>query len=249
MKALNRIQIRNECSGCLTRSDNHFCNLPDDALRDFEARRTTRSYPKGSTLFVEGQPASEVYVLCTGRIKLCTYSAEGRSLIVRVAEPGEVLGLSACIARVAHETTAQAITDCQINCVRRDDFVDLLAKDPNAALNAVRELSYLYHKAHTLICSLGLSGSASDKLAKLFLDWCGKTNDDGQNVRIPMTYTHEEIAEMIGTTRETVTRLMSTFRARDLIRQERGNLIIQDPKKLKAVIGARVRRVKSNSFA
>ncbi len=241
MKLLNKVKIRNDCSGCATRSENHFCNLPDDTLRDFEARRTARSYSKGNTLFVEGQPASEVYVLCTGRIKLCAYSAEGRSLIVRIAEPGEVLGLSACISRVVHETTAQAISDCQVNCFRRDEFVDLLAKDPNAALNAVRELSYLYHKAHTLICSLGLSGSASDKLAKLFLGWCGKTQDNGQSVRIPMSYTHEELAEMIGTSRETVTRLMSRFRDRDLIQQDRGSLIIQDPKKLKAVIGARVR--------
>ena len=242
MNTINRVTIMDDCFGCPTRSENHFCNLPEDALRDFKARGITRSYPKGSTLFVEGQPASEVYVLCSGRIKLCTYSPEGRSLIVRIAEPGEVLGLSACIARVAHETTAQAITDCQVNCVRRDEFVDLLAKDANAALNAVRELSYLYHKAHTLICSLGLSGSASDKLAKLFLDWCDKTNLGGRNVRIPMSYTHEEIAEMIGTTRETVTRLMSAFRDRGLIHQDRGSLVIQDPQRLKAVIGARVRR-------
>lgn len=241
MKTLSGIKIQNDCVGCTARSENYFCSLPADALKDFESRKVTRGYPKGSTLFVEGQTASEVYILCAGRIKLSTYSAEGRSLIIRIAEPGEVLGLSACIAHVPHETTAQAITDCQVSWVRNDEFVDLIENDPRVALNAIRELSNLYHKAHTLICSLGLSGSASDKLAKLFLGWCGRANDERRGVVIPMSHTHEELAEMIGTSRETVTRLMKRFKDRNLVLREGASLIIPDPKRLKAVIGSRMR--------
>jgi CRP/FNR family transcriptional regulator len=241
MKVHNGSMIRKECFGCLSRSQNHFCNLPDETLRAFSNHRVTHAYPKGNTLFIEGQPVAGVYLLCAGRVKLSTYSEEGRSLIVRIAEPGEVLGLSACIAGIAYEATAQAVSDCHVNFVGKNEFVDLLARDSNAALNAIRELSHIYHKAHSLICSLGLSGSASDKLAKLFLDWCSKFGESRSGVRITINYTHEELAEMIGTSRETVTRMMKMFRDRGLIKSDRSHLVIPDPKKLRASIGSRVR--------
>ncbi len=234
MKFLTDLKTREQCAGCTLRSDTYFCSLPEHEFNDLAVRKITHVYPKGSTLFVEGQPAHGVYILCYGRVKLSTYSEEGRSLIVRIAEPGEVLGLSACIAGVSYEATSKVIADCQVNFVTRADFVDLLKNDCNAALNAIRELSRLYHKAHTLICSLGLSGSASEKLANLFLGWCESIDDRRSDVRIPMNFTHEEIAEMIGTSRETVTRLLRTFKERDLVRLEGRHLIVPDPRRLKS---------------
>lgn len=234
MKGLSEIKTREQCNGCKLRSETYFCSLPDHEFDDLSVRKIAHAYPKGSTLFVEGQPANGVYILCFGRVKLSTYSQEGRSLIVRIAEPGEVLGLSACIAGVSFEATAKAIADCQVNFVSRKDFVELLKNDCNAALNAIRELSRLYHKAHTLICSLGLSGSAGEKLANLFLGWCGPDDQRLTDVRIPMSFTHEEIAEMIGTSRETVTRLLRSFRERDLVRVEGRDLIVPDTRRLRS---------------
>jgi CRP/FNR family transcriptional regulator len=87
------------------------------------------------------------------------------------------------------------------------------------------------------ICSLGLSASVGDKLARLFLEWCDRYGDDKSSVHIPMSYTHEEIAEMIGASRETVTRLLKDFKTRNLIAIKRSDLFIPDRKKLESVIG------------
>lgn len=241
MKILKDFKIQNECLKCVWRSSGFFCNLPVETLKTFSLRKITHAYPKGTTLFVEGQPANGVYVLCAGRVKLTTYSAEGRAIIVRIAEPGEVLGLSACVAGISWEASAQAVDDCQVNFVRRAEFLDLLKTSSHVALNAIRDLSLSYHRAHTQICSLGLSASVSDKLAKLFLDWYEKSDNDKADRHILMSYTHEEIAEMIGTSRETVTRVLKTFKARKLISLNGTDLHIPDKKKLAATIGSRSR--------
>src|SRR5688500_2115737 len=237
MKALGTLRSQGDCHGCKWRSEGFFCDLPEADLRQFSSFKITHVYPKGTTLFTEGQPAIGIYMLCAGRVKLSTYSAEGRSLIVRVAEPGEVLGLSACVAGVAHEGSAQVITDCQVNFVQRSDFLGLLKNSSAAAMSAVRELSNLYHKAHAQICSLGLSVSASDKLAKLLLGWCKTVDDSGAGVRVRMIYTHEEVAEMIGTSRETVTRTLKMFKDRGLIKIVGTDLLIPDKKRLSGAVG------------
>ena len=238
MKVTETIRrAQDNCVGCSRRSEKYFCDLPETELRQFSSFKLTRSFRKGATLFTEGQPANGVHVLCSGRVKLSTYSAEGRSLIVRVVEPGEVLGLSACIAGVPHEGSAKVVADCQVSFIRRNELLGLLKNSSVAALNAIRELSHLYHKAHAQICSLGLSVSASDKLAKLLLDWCGKGEDSGGGVRIRMMYTHEEVAEMIGTSRETVTRSLKIFKTRGLIQVVGAYIIVLDKRRLGDAIG------------
>jgi CRP/FNR family transcriptional regulator len=208
-------------------------------LDEFASLKITHAYPKGTMLFLEDQPAEGVYVLCSGRAKLSAYSEDGRSLIVRIAEPGELLGLSAVAAGISYEASAQIITDCQVNFIRAKDFLNFLNKYSAAALNAIRELSLTYHRAHSQICSLGLSASVSDKLAKLLLEWYDRSGANGSGAHIPMSYTHEEIAEMIGTSRETVTRLLKAFRLRELIVIDHADLFIPDRKRLAAAVGSR----------
>lgn len=213
--------------------------LSIESKGEFFKIATTHEYPKGATLFIEGQSSNGVYVLGAGRVKLLAYSEEGRAIIIRIAEPGEVLGLSACVTGVPYEVSAQVSAVCQVHFIRRDDFLVLLRKDHEAALSAIRELSLLYHAAHSQICSLGLSTSTSDKLAKLFLHWFERSHEGATGAYVPMNFTHEEIAEMIGTSRETVTRLIKSFKSRNLIRLEDSKLIIPDKARLKAEIGRR----------
>lgn len=237
MNTLKKIPAEHDCGCCRWREDHFFCSLPEAARAKFAALKITHSHQRGTTLFMEGQAANGVYVLCSGRVKLSTYSEDGRSIIVRIAEPGEVLGLSACVSGLPFESSAQVIADCQVNFVRKDEFLNFIGAESPAALNAIRELSATYHKAHSKICSLGLSASVSDKLARLFLDWYDRNAEDGSGAHITMDYTHEEIAEMIGTSRETVTRLLKRFRNRKLISLDRTDLHIPDKKRLENAIG------------
>ena len=239
MKGLDNFKIRHKCHECDLRAESFFCHFSDPCLQIFESLKITNGYPKGSTLFMEGQPSNGVYMLCQGRIKLSACSREGKVIILRVAEAGEVLGLNETVSDSAYEATAEVLENCQVNFVRKDDFLRFLKQNAEACFSAVKHLSYKYHTAYVQVRSLGLSHSASDKLAKLLLEWC-RTNRNGNiSVHLKIPYTHEEIAEMIGTSRETVTRLLKDFKDRNLITLKGSDLIIHDPDRLDATIGVR----------
>lgn len=222
-------------------SENFFCNLSDVSKQTFESLKITNAYPKGATLFMEGHPSNGIYMLCQGRVKLSTCSRDGKVIILRIAEPGEVLGLSAAVSDLNYETTAEVLEPCQVNFVRKDDFLRFLAKNTEACFSAVKQISSKYHTTYIQVRSFGLSHTAADKLAKLLLEWA-KTNRNGNgNIHLKISYTHEEIAEMIGTSRETVTRILKDFRNRKLISLKGSDLIIHDQKRLDASIGTRAK--------
>lgn len=199
----------------------------------------THYYPKGSTIFVEGQTLDGIYVLCSGRVKLTVCSKDGKLIILHIAEPGEILGLSAAISDSIYTATAEAVEQCRVNYVRRNDFLRFLENNPQACLNAVRQLSQNYQSACFRIGALGLSATVADKLATLFLGWCDVSEEDADGIHFKIYYTHEELAQMIGTSRETVTRLLKSFRDRKLIKRKGSKFIVPDRKKLEAAIGTR----------
>ena len=168
-------------------------------------------------LFVEGQMPRGIFVLCKGRVKLSINSPSGRTVIVKLVEPGEVLGMSATISGKPYEVTAETIDPCQVNFVKRDDFLRFLKDDVEACFKVAEQLSEKYHNACKEAGSLGLSHSAAEKLAKLLLEWSSKNGDGGKGEpRLKLRLTHEEIAQMIGTSRETVTRLFAEMKKRQI---------------------------------
>src|SRR5262245_29448664 len=239
MKLSTGFQPQHKCTGCPLRRSGFFCDLKPDALAIFEALKITNIYPKGATLFNEGEPAAGVYMLCRGRVKLSAYSSDGKALILRIAEAGELLGLSAAIRGNGHEATAEVLENCQINFVRKADILRFLRQRADAGYNALQQLSKNYHAAYTQVCSLGLSHSVGDKLAKLFLGWSESVAETNGRIHLKVTFSHEEIAEMIGTSRETVTRLLKDFRQRDLISLKGSDLYINDRRRLESAIGTR----------
>jgi CRP/FNR family transcriptional regulator len=237
MKTTNDLRIQHKCENCQLQQETSFCKLPAPELETFESIKVTKAYPKGANLFIEGQPTHGVYVLCQGRVKLSTCSRGGKIMILGIAAPGDVLGLSSALSGLEYETTAEVLELCQVNFISTPDLLRFLKTNPQACLNAAKQLGRNYHTAYQQICSLGLSDSAADKLAKLFLGWTGNgTGGDGK-VRIKNYFTHEEIAEMIGASRETVTRALKHFREIDLVTLKGSDLVIHDRKRLRAAIG------------
>ena len=241
MKDFNNLRIRHKCSDCEFRTEGFFCNLSQGNLQIFESLKMNNNYPKGSMIFFEGQPSNGIYLLCEGRVKLLTSSKDGKVIILHIAEAGEVLGLSATVSDSFHIATAEALEPCQASYVRNEDFLRFLEENSEACLNAVKQLSQNYQKACLQICSLGLSATVADKLATLFLGWCKASCADSDGIHLKISYTHEELAQMIGTSRESVTRILKSFRERKLIRRNGSEVIIPDKKKLEATIGTRYR--------
>ncbi len=223
------MEIVESCITCKLRADFSFCDLPPTALQAFESIKYATAYPQKAVLFVEGQMPRGIFVLCKGRVKLSINSPSGRTVIVKLVEPGEVLGMSATISGKPYQVTAETIDPCQVNFVKRDDFLRFLKDDVEACFKVAEQLSEKYHNACKEAGSLGLSHSAAEKLAKLLLEWSSKNGDGGRGEpRLKLRLTHEEIAQMIGTSRETVTRLFAEMKKRQIVQSKGSTLVIRN---------------------
>jgi CRP/FNR family transcriptional regulator len=237
MHATHAFEIADNCGDCQLRFSRLFCNLPGDALQTLDTIKYTTSFPKGAVLFFEGQSPRGVFIVCKGRVKLSTCSSEGKALITQIAMSGELIGLSATLSGQPYEVSAETLEPCTMNYIKRDDFLRFLGQHGEACLKAAQHLSNDYHAAYEKARALGLSTSASEKLARLMLDWIerdGKPTEDG--IQLKLTLTHEEIAQMISTSRETVTRLLGEFRGGNLIQIKGANLLIKDKNALESMI-------------
>ena len=217
MSSPYNLKIQDHCTDCSFRKDRPFCNMSPDAVTGMESVKFTGIYPKGALLFVEGEQPRGIFILCSGRAKLTTSSSEGKTLIAKVAGPGEILGVSAAILGRPYELSAETLEPSQVNFIRREDFLRLLSAYSEACMNTAHQLSEKYEAAQRDIRTLGLAQTTSEKLARLILDWCEDAEETESGTRLQVLLTHEEIAQMIGTTRETVTRLLTDFKRRKLI--------------------------------
>ena len=222
------LEIIESCVTCPHREEHLFCDLSPEAVKHLSSITSPATYPKGAMLFVEGQQPRGVFVLCTGRVKLSTSSADGRTLILRVAEPGDVLGLPGTLSGKSYELTAEVLEPVQTNFITRASFLDFLRAHGEAALRVAQLLSETYHAAVAEMRTIGLSHSAGEKLARFLLDWAADKPEQKGEIRCKLTLTHEEIAQMVGTSRETVTRLFADFKRRKLIEVKGSTLIIRN---------------------
>jgi CRP/FNR family transcriptional regulator len=145
------------CLTCEMRPGRMFCDLPADALQAFDAIKTTTVVPKGGTLFGEGKQPRGIYVLCDGRAKLSVCSDGRKRLLLRVAGPGEVLGLSSSLGGRPYEVTAEMLDTSQVAFVRRKDLLHFLRHHRIACLQVVHLLSQDLHQAYDRVRSIGLS--------------------------------------------------------------------------------------------
>lgn len=231
------LEVFYNCSDCKVRAERTFCNMAPSTIAAMDGIKFTGVYPKGSLLFVEGEEPRGVFILCSGRVKLTTSSSEGKTLIVKIAEPGEVLGISAAILGKAYEVSAETIEPAQLNFIKREDFLKFLTSNTEACMHTAEQLSQKYHSAQKEIRSLGLSQTTSEKLAKLLLDWCERSGEEtSRGMRLKVLLTHEEIAQMIGTTRETVTRLLSDFKRKKIIDVKGSTVIVSNKGALEGMV-------------
>jgi CRP/FNR family transcriptional regulator len=226
MKGPYGLELNDGCKSCKHKTNGFFCELAPSSVKDFDAIKSTAAYPKGALLFVEKQDARGVYALCEGEVKLSISSPEGKIMILRIARAGELLGLMAAMAGQPYEVTAETIHPCQVAFVRREDFLRFVATHPDASQHVVRQMSAQYRGACEQLRTVGLSASAQEKLARLLLTWTEGIQQTKEGTRIKLPLTHEEIAEFIGTTRETVTRTLSDFKVRHLVAIQGSTLMI-----------------------
>ena len=135
------LEITDSCLACRFRKHGFFCSLPPDLLKPVNAASHQTTLPSGAVLYLEGQTPRGVFMLCAGRVKLSTTSREGRILILRIAEAGEILGLSAVVSGRPHEITAETTASSLVNFIKREAMLKLMEESGELGLRSAQALS------------------------------------------------------------------------------------------------------------
>jgi CRP/FNR family cyclic AMP-dependent transcriptional regulator len=226
MKTPYGLEIIENCSQCFCRKAGFFCALSSSVVESLDQVSHHSTMPAGAILFVEGQISRGIFILCSGTVKLSTASREGKVLILKTVEAGEVLGLSAAVSGLSYEMTAETSTPCQLNFVGRRDLREMLDTHSEVGVHAAQSLSGDFQSAYRDIRDLVMARSSEGKLARLLLSFSPKqTGSDELHLRSVMT--HEEMAQRIGSSRETVTRLLTELKRKQLIRRDGPTLVIR----------------------
>ncbi len=235
MKSPYDPEIIDDCMECTNPTNGFFCGLSQSALLALNEISHKSALPPGAILFVEGQSPRGAFVLCSGRVNLSTTSREGKILILKTAEAGEALGLSATISGVGYESTAETSSPCQLSFLDRNHLLELMQSHSEVSAHAAQCLSRDYQSAYRDIHDLVLTRSSAGKLARLLLSHSPTQVPEDAESRIRSAMTHEEMAQRIGASRETVTRLLSDLKKKRLIRLDGSTLVIRDRTALKAL--------------
>jgi CRP/FNR family cyclic AMP-dependent transcriptional regulator len=217
-------------------------NTSDDSLIALlRSEEFAFSLPSRAILFMEGETAHGIHIISKGHVKLSISSCEGRVLILKVTEPGEILGLHNCVTGEPYEMTAQTIQASRISVVKRDDLMRVLLHSQEACLSALENLGRSCHMAYKQMGSLNLPHSVREKLARFLLSLSAEPTCPEEDCHDAagkvVDLTHDEIAQALGTSRETVSRALASFRKTHLANLTRSILLVQDRLELEKIAG------------
>jgi CRP/FNR family cyclic AMP-dependent transcriptional regulator len=222
----------------LTPTDRTFNDLNPAIAEILEHEALTTTYPTGAMLFAEGQAARGVFIVRRGRVKLSICGSDGRTLILRMVDSGCPLGVAAVVSARPYEATAETQEPSEISFLRHSDLLRLMRLHGEIALWVTQHISSDYACTCREIRDLILSDSASEKLARLLVGWLDENATAGNPRQMKLSLTHEEIGQMIGSSRETVSRLFAGFKKQRLIQQNGSTLIIPNRVALESLITA-----------
>jgi CRP/FNR family cyclic AMP-dependent transcriptional regulator len=222
----------------LAPADMTLCDFPPVVADALEQEAITTSYPTGAVLFAEGQAPRGVFIVRKGRVKLSVCGSDGRTLILRIVEPGCPLGVAAVVSGRQYEATAETQEPSEISFLRQADLLRLMRLHGDLALWVTQHISADYASTCREIRDLILSDSASEKLARLLMGWLDQNTKARNPTQMKLALTHEEIGQMIGSSRETVSRLFAGFKKQRIIQQTGSTLVIPNRVALESLISA-----------
>ncbi len=238
MRGTNGSNLNGHLDACVQRKACFLCQLPAALSKDLIIAKPNSVYQPRTSLFAEKQLPRGVFILCEGEAKITLSSISGKTLTLRIARAGEILGLMSALSGKPHCHAAETITPCHIGFVRREDLVRFVAAHPQALEPILQQLTMDYEAACEQLRILGLAATASAKLARLLLEWhsYAEHNQNGQVSAVHLT--HEEIGSFIGASRETVTRTLNEFKEQRLIHIDSSGVTISDRAGLEAIVAA-----------
>jgi len=214
-----------------------FKDLSDEAQCDFASLATHFRCPGSTVLISEAEKPSRILFVLEGGVNISMNSSDGRRLLLGIAGAGDTLGLTSALSGSRSEIRAQATYPSRFASLHRTDFLGFLSRHPSAGQNVARELCADLARIRGRLRIFGLTSSATARVAQLLLEWCGAGHPTSDGIQIKCALTHQEIGECIGASRETVTRALADFKARDLVRLHGANLVVTNPGALATYAG------------
>lgn len=227
--------ITHSLSQALRRQNSEW-SFSEECLEELDRISHAIQYPAGTIVFVEGQPVRGVYVVASGMVKLTTTNRAGRTFIMKLAYSGGILGLHEAVSGRPCELTAEVVDPSELSFIHRDDFSRFLSRHGDACLQVAMQLGQECRSAYELVRSIGLSHTVTEKLARLILQWSRDSVPRDGMLRVRLVLTHEEIAQLIGSTRETVTRILSEFKKHQILEVSGCALLIHDRAALERMV-------------
>jgi CRP/FNR family transcriptional regulator, cyclic AMP receptor protein len=233
MRKTNGFEVQESCLTCQWRQEKRFCGLSPAGLQRLQRIAVVGTHHAGTVLYGEGQVPSGVFILCSGRAKISISSSRGSVVILKMAEAGEMLGLEAVLGSRPHEETAELMDSCQVKFIEKQDLLAYLANHSEAAVKAALQLNVNCRSAREQIRHMGFSVSGGEKLARLLFTWVNDGRNGHRHERILSTsFTHEEIAQMVGSTRETITRTLNHLKRKEVLEVRGKTLIVKNVEEL-----------------
>ncbi len=188
---------------------------------------TERRYAQGAVIFSDGDPADSMFIVAEGLVKLASVTERGAETILQLLKPGQIFG-ELFFAEERRAFDAVAAVDVVVTVIPRKRFEEILASFPAVARNFIRLLSSRLVAMERRIVGFGHTWS-HQRLAKVLLR-LGREHgvSAAGGTLIPLRLTHEDLAKLIGTTRETVTTQMKKFRKMGLVKREGGRFILNE---------------------
>ncbi|MCK6555590.1 Crp/Fnr family transcriptional regulator [Candidatus Binatia bacterium] len=220
------------CEHCSIRGSSIIADLTDGQIDSFRACGVSAVYRRRQVIFHERTPASGLYILCHGAVKLYQSDRFGRDHILEVAGPGDVLGELPTDPSEPYSVSAEAVTDAQLCYLPRERLVPFIEAYPQVGVRLIAALSRALSAARRKVRTLALK-NAEGRLAELLLQLAPGNGGEGRPTRVPMPYSRREIGEMIGVSTETAIRLLAGLKQKRVIEFGRRDLVLVDPERLK----------------
>ncbi|HWO90096.1 MAG TPA: Crp/Fnr family transcriptional regulator [Gemmatimonadales bacterium] len=211
-----------------------FADLTETELARFAEVVRERDYPKNSVILFEDDPGDALYLVISGQVKVVLIGEDGREVILSVLGDGDFFGEMSLIDDEPRSAHVIAMKDCRVLVLRRDDFQAQLTANPKIALKLLRALVQRMRRADEKIGGLVLL-DVNGRVAQLLLDLAQESGGP----KITRKLTHHTIAQMIGSSRETVSRAMRELVDRGLIEVSRREITIRQPDALRVMAGAK----------
>ncbi len=209
-----------------------FAALDEEAAAALSTRLSIRGVPRGHVVFREGDTGDRLFVVLDGKVKISRTSPDGRENLLSVLGPGEMFGELSLFDPGARTATATTITDSRLASLDHDDLRPWLTGRPEVATHLLRALAQRLRRTNEAMADLVFS-DVPGRVAKALLDLADKFGDeDAEGVRVRHDLTQEELAQLVGASRETVNKALSEFANRGWLRLEGRSVVILDADRL-----------------